>query len=85
MKISSIPIPPPPPAPRMSHGHVNFFLRNLKKNEDKVEHSAIILTCIKIIGLENQFPVILKMAVLHMFYIGFTQVLLLVVTLTRIS
>ena len=50
-----------------------------------MEHSAIILTCIKIIGLENQFPVILKMAVLHMFYIGFTQVLLLVVTLTRIS
>ena len=35
-----------------------------------LEHSAILLTCIKgyIIGLENQFSVFLRVAVLRMFY-----------------
>ena len=34
-----------------------------------LEHSAILLTCIKtIISLENQFSIFLKVVVLHKFY-----------------
>ena len=34
-----------------------------------LEHSAILLTCIKaIIGLENQFVIVLRVAVLQKFY-----------------
>ena len=36
------------------------------------KHSAILLTFIKVMGLENQFSVFLRAAVLHMFYTGFT-------------
>ena len=40
-------------------------------HKDPWEHSKILLTCIKI-GLENQFVVFLREAVLHRFYCNFS-------------
>ena len=43
---------------------------------ESLEHSAILLTCINaIIGLENQFSVFLRVAVLHRFYCKCKRVL----------
>ena len=36
-----------------------------------LEHSAILLTCIMIIGLENQIVVFLRVAILQRFYCTF--------------
>ena len=42
-----------------------------------LEHSAIRLTCIKMIGLENQFSIFLRVAILHRFRVDIKALVVL--------